>query len=107
MNYVILTMYAEGGVKKKVQAKSPNLDQLQQAVGGPIERLPYFTRIDTPIGEYARGVAYCNEDGKMCSPPMPQNQYATLSWWRSAEQRLDIIVGDAVFIAKTDEEVSI
>jgi hypothetical protein len=105
-NYVILTMFAEGGVTKKVQGRAPKLDQLQTAVKGPIETIPYFTWIDTPIGGYTCGVAYCNENSKLYSPRPPLNHYATTAWWRSAGAELpDMILGDAVFIARTDEAV--
>jgi hypothetical protein len=101
-NYVLITMKADGTLVKVVQRGKPTLTQLQQAVGGYIEIVPYFAR----LGEYNRGTAYCNEEGKIKRPSLPYNANATRAWefvHSLADQ--DNLVGDVLFVAKTDEEV--
>lgn len=64
----------------------PTLEQLQEAVDGYIERVPYFDTIDVS-GVVCGCVAYCNEDGKNLNLPM--NLGATRAWHHALQRILD------------------
>jgi len=67
------------------------LDDLQDAVEGFIEVVPYFFSIDDPeVGARVRCVAFCNEDGKLEAQPY---NLAAQSLWQDA---LDAFFADAL-----------
>lgn len=106
-NYVLITIGASGTHRKLVQSSKPTLDQMQKAVGGYIETVPCFTRLSWPLNTvYTRGAAYCNEYGKISDPPMSLNRAATLAWRQCIGRTTDMLVGDVLFVARTDEEVT-
>lgn len=79
--------------------KPPSLEWLQNAVGGFIEQVPYFTSMKN--GE--RAVAFCNEYGKL--KRMQINEAATQAWAAALERTTDdagplndILVGPVVVL---------
>jgi hypothetical protein len=106
-NYVIITMRVTGEVDKIIQAKGPKLEQLQKAVGGPIEIIPHFSQLavqqDGKIFAYNRGTCYCNEEGKLPHLDYPVNIPATDMWKGQYAYTDQWLVGDCVFVAKTTE----
>ena len=74
MSYVVYVIAADGRVERTTQPKMPSLEQLQAAVGGYIETVPYFTKL---LG-HKRGTAYCNEDGLALR--LPHNPRASAEW---------------------------
>lgn len=71
----------------------PGLDALQQAVGGYIERVPYF---NTYKGRDCDVV--CDEEGKLVGKDF--NHAATAAWWEAAPimRGQDHLVGDIAVI---------
>lgn len=74
MTYRITIFNVDGTVETMMQPKKPEYDQLSRAVGGYIETVPHMTTYDG----LTRGVAYCNEEGKLRG--LPFNQKATEAW---------------------------
>lgn len=99
MSYTVVVMSPDGRRVRTTQARRPDLDQLQRAVGGFIETVPHFTR----LGELRRGVAYCNEYGRLHR--LPLNADATTEWRKclgSGPFRYEpTLLGSVVFYAKT------
>lgn len=58
-------------------AKSPNLGELQRAVGGCIETVPHLTSF-TQAGRKVRCVAYADEEGRLKG--LPRNDAASKLW---------------------------
>lgn len=90
---------------------SPKLKELQAAVGGRIETVPYFDHIRVN-GERREAVAFCNEEGKVKG--LPVNRQATLIWAQVLDNNgmtirdehgdfLDMLVGP-VIVLYGDEE---
>lgn len=98
MAYRVFVLKTNGEVVISTQAKRPELDQLQKAVGGYIETLPGFTKFEG----LKRGTAYTNENG--IAEGLPFNQLATKAWLDNlAGQELwyqPHLLGDVVFYAK-------
>jgi hypothetical protein len=80
---------------------SPTLEQLQTAVGGHIEVVPYFTKFN---GEQC--VAFCNEEGKLVG--LPANRLAQMFWERAVGRRIsgDYLVGSIAIITGDDALLS-
>jgi hypothetical protein len=87
------------------------LGELQAAVGGYIETVPYFIDIEH-AGGLRKCVVFCNEEGKLHG--LPENPGATALWdaslkrqgldrFDAARNRLDHLVGD-IAIATGDAE---
>jgi len=85
--------------------KRPSLGLLQDAVGGYIETVPWFTQI---AGR--RCIAYCNEDGKL--EKMPLNRQATQLWHNALPppglmgpggEVVDYLVGPIAVVMGDDE----
>lgn len=74
----------------------PDLETLQKAVGGWIEKVPYFYQWE---GQAA--IAYCNEEGKLRR--LPFNQNATAAWMAQFELCDDVLVGDVVVLTGDEE----
>lgn len=99
MPYKIFIIKVDGTREETTQDKEPKLDQLQQAVGGPIETIPHFTKYE----DLSRGYAYCNEHGKRHG--LGENSRASVAWWSLLATdgrpfRRDVINGDVIFYAK-------
>lgn len=91
MSIKVLVVKATG--ECETQNIQPDLYDLQEIVGGPIE------------GVYGDGwAAYCNEEGKLLN--LPYNAVATelagSFGWQAASD--DVLVGDVVFFGPGDEE---
>lgn len=61
--YHVFTIATDGTVTKEEQKKAPDLAQLQKAVGGYIETIPYVTTFEHDGITYKRGTACANEEG--------------------------------------------
>jgi hypothetical protein len=71
----------------------PGLQELQEAVRGHIEVVPWFTAFcGFPC------VAFCNEEGKL--EGMPVNAVATMHWVMAVGRQIDndVLVGPVVII---------
>ena len=91
--YNIFIIRASGEVEHTTQPKAPKLDQLQAAVGGYIETVPYFTKFRM----CRRGRAYANEEGLLKGLPM---NYVASTAWRQNYNFATVLVGDVIFYAK-------
>jgi hypothetical protein len=73
----------------------PGLEELQEAVKGSIEVVPYFTAF---CGDPC--VAFCNEEGKLKG--MPVNTVANMHWVMAISRLVfkinDVLVGPVVII---------
>jgi hypothetical protein len=87
MPYVLITLKPDGTEEKKVYSKRPPLSDMQAAVGGLIEQIPWIT---TYKGE--KCIAYCNEDG--IGLELPENYHVSLGPW------LNPIYGNVIFEIK-------
>lgn len=92
--YHVFVIKANGEVTETEQAKAPGLEQLQAAVGGYIETVPYFRK----FRGYARGIAYANENGLM--ERLPLNSAATAAWAANGKGHSPL-VGDVIFFSKS------
>ncbi len=83
----------------------PSLGDIQRAVGGPIEMVPLFNRVQLSDRAVVSVVAYCNEEGK--GERLPINADATILWRRCMrDQGLvldDVLVGDVVILMGTPQ----
>jgi len=84
------TIKVDGGIITQEYMRPITLDELQAAVGGPIEMVPYFTRYK---GE--RCFAFCNEEGKGMG--LPPNKEATTLWYCQVVPE-DILVGNVIIV---------
>jgi hypothetical protein len=69
----------------------PPIEELQKAVGGYIETVPYFTKYKDK-----QCVAFCNEEGKLKG--LPYNSRATNDWGRNTPLSDDVLVGPVVIL---------
>jgi NADH:ubiquinone oxidoreductase subunit D len=104
MKGTILTITVEGVVTRQ-EATSPHiLSEIEKAVGGFIEGVPYFDQLRMN-GATIKCAAFCNEHGKL--EGMPVNAAAQSLWVTELErQRIpidDVLVGP-VAIVYGDEE---
>lgn len=99
--YTVYIFKANGVVVSGTQPKQPTLAQLQQAVGGYIETVPYFNA----YANLKRGTCYADEDGILKNKPV--NTKATELWRQNAERYgltlRQNLCGDVVFYAKFKE----
>lgn len=75
----------------------PSLEDLQAAVGGYIERVPFY---DNHNGQKA--IAFCNEEGKLKGKPI--NSVMTALWQGSCRTR-DVLVGDIIVLVGPASEL--
>jgi hypothetical protein len=109
-NYVVIVVTPNGGVTRTVQRKEPPLEQLQEAVDGPIQLIPHFSRLAVKDSKgkawaYERGMCYANEEGKLPHKQFPVNAFATQTWKGQYAYVDQWLVGNIVFVARTTEEV--
>jgi len=97
-----MLIYSPGSMTPKVTklAASPQLSDLQGAVGGYIEAVPYFQTIQR-FAKIQTCVAFCNEHGKLDG--LPINEHATWLWYRALERNKlcpsdDVLVGSIVVL---------
>lgn len=97
-----LTIIGVDGVVTTTEVTtSPTLEQMQEAVGGYIERVPYLDSYqDVPC------IAFCNEEGK--NKNMPYNPTAQQIWVEAVRKTIpsplwDTLVGP-ILILTGDEE---
>jgi hypothetical protein len=101
MPYILITLHENGSRSIERLKKQPTLEQLQKAVMGYIETVPYFTVLeDATTGRLSRGRAYCNENG--LAEGFRFNQQATQAWHSCLKKRgpfspLPTLTGPVVF----------
>jgi hypothetical protein len=102
MQGTMLVISPDGEVKRTALTAEPELETLQDAVGGWLEQVPYFLTMETLDG-LQPCIAFCNEEGKLSRPkPLPVNELAT-AHWAAAQTRAgvdldDVLVGNIVVI---------
>jgi hypothetical protein len=74
--------------------KVPTLAELQAAVGGYIETVPFFDKVEVD-GKAVPCIAFCNEEGKL--QRLPVNDLATFLWAQLGMQS-DFLVGPVCII---------
>jgi hypothetical protein len=86
----LYTLLPSGKVEATPLERLPTLEEMQRAVGGYIETVPYLDQYD---GKPC--VAFCNEEGKLKAEPI--NDRATGLWVQALKRRNmvpnDILVG--------------
>lgn len=98
MTYHVFTITPDGAVTHGEQPKAPELDQLQALVGGYIELIPGFHKLEYNGKVYSRGQAFADEDGHR--KRLTLNQRASIAWRKSAPLSRGQLVGPVVFCAK-------
>lgn len=79
-------------------ARLPNLKELQSALNGYIELVPFFSSCRPLFKDALRCEAYCNEDGKVIG--LPRNILATRLWHGIAPQMAgDYLAGPVIIIS--------
>lgn len=94
-----LTILKVDGTKTVTELdRAATLDELQAAVGGYIETVPFLEKYE---GDPA--VAFCNEEGKLNG--LPVNQTADNVWAANlaGTERWDVLVGDIVILTGDTE----
>jgi hypothetical protein len=95
----LTTITPSGNVTTLELDRLPTLEEMQRAVGGYIETVPYFDRFD---GKPC--VAFCNEEGKLQGEPI--NDRATGLWVTCLQSRNmvphDILVGAVAIVTGDD-----
>ncbi|UCI29442.1 DUF3846 domain-containing protein [Mesorhizobium sp. B4-1-4] len=74
MDGKLIVAYASGEITQRTLTKWPSLKELQEAVGGYIEKLPlptnrHFEECVDEHGNPQKCVAYCNEEGRLVGLP--------------------------------------
>jgi hypothetical protein len=97
--FSVVIIRQSGTIETTTQDKFPDLKQLQEIVGGPIEQVPSFTELN----EYTEGVAFCNEEGRFKEQSL--NSKATVFWLQNLGdgpfRYPPRLLGDVVYISKT------
>lgn len=101
MKGIILTLPVMDEITWK-KVDHPNiLKEIQEAVGGHIEAVPYFNKF-TWRSKKRDCVAFCNEEGKLKGLPM--NRRATLAWCEALKMiPADVLVGNIAIVMGDDE----
>lgn len=107
--YTVTLIKANGAMSSIEQDLTPDLQQLQNGIGGGlIELIPYFSRYD---GRDC--VAFVDEEGKIKG--LPFNAMATAAWSvvlnerfpRSAGKPMgDYLCGDVIIVAGNKEDLA-
>lgn len=97
MAYEVLIIKTTGDIIRSTQPKAPTYEQQTAAVGGFIETVPCFTKVD----HLSRGTAYVNEEGWLHGLPI---NLRAMDLWRKSCPKGDpermILCGDVIFFAK-------
>jgi hypothetical protein len=90
-------IYRAGSERPEVQelVAPPELEWLQGIVGGYIEGIPHWDRIEW-CGASRPCIAFCNENGKLDG--LPLNRTATREWYAIVGIVPDVLVGDVVVL---------
>lgn len=100
-----LTIISPDGVITYKDVAAPLLDDLQEAVEGSIETVPYWTRWhDRSTRQEFPCVAFCNEEGKLKG--LEANLVATFLWQVNSPRGRatgDLLVGPVVIVTGDDE----
>jgi hypothetical protein len=109
-NYVVIIVKPDGSCIATIQRKEPSLKQLQEAVDGPIQMIPHFSRLAIKDSKkktwaYERGTCYANEEGKLPHKQLVVNAFATQMWKGQYAYVDQWLVGNIVYVARTTEEV--
>ena len=80
MRGTMITIGTDGGVEAVHLREPPKLEDLQKAVGGSLELVPYWSDYFHE-GALHRCLVYCNEEGKIKN--LPPNPKAQTLWERS------------------------
>jgi hypothetical protein len=93
----ITIVRAGGDIERREVTASVPLDDLQKAVGGYIETVPYFETF-----EGNRCVAFRNEEGKLQG--LPVNETMTRLWYEAVPGMAgqDVLVGDIIVLQGDD-----
>ena len=91
--YTLTTIQPDGSMTVAQQPTRPTLEQLQAAVGGYVELIPYF---DNHQGQGCK--AYGDEEGKLKGKPL--NPEATRLWAEAVRPHAlaDHLVGPVVIV---------
>ena len=87
----ITIIHIDGHLSISKLDEGNEFDELQKAVGGYIESIPYF--------ELFNGIpceAYCNEEGKLDG--LPVNHAATSLWEEQVPGARDLFAGDRLIL---------
>lgn len=88
----LIIIRTNGSMERRDLTAAPELEELQKAVGGYIEKLPHFSQFE---GKPA--VAFCNEEGKLRG--LDLNPRATEVWASNTSGRIiDRLCGDVAII---------
>lgn len=105
-NNVKIIVRSDGSVEKKLfrHGHRFSLEELQEGVSGYIQVVPHFHLLSYDGHTYERGTAYVNEDGGVLKTPLPPNPRASLMWGAQYSNAWTLL-GDLVYVARTDEEL--
>lgn len=100
----MVVIKALGGTEVKTFNRRPDLQELQEKVGGFIEAVPDFTRYSVRQKDGTRiaqeCIVYCNEQGKLGG--MQINRMATEEWGECLTNKgaslNDSLVGDVIVL---------
>jgi hypothetical protein len=96
--YIATVLKVDGSIMTQELDKSPDLQKLQEFVGGYIERVPLWT---TYMGR--RCNVYADEEGKLYNKPL--NVRATQMWQKAiAPRQAYPLVGDIVIVTTQPKE---
>jgi hypothetical protein len=95
MNGEMIIIKAEGfSIPQTEKLKAPpSLETLQAIVGGLIEKVPEFDRVNVG-GQTFKCVVYCNEEGKINN--LKINLAASMYWHMVQQKIIDVLFGDVV-----------
>lgn len=100
----LLIMKVDGGSEIRDVSEGDAFHQVQWAVGGYAEPIVGWTALKIN-GEIQRGVAFCDEEGKIKGRGI--NVKATKIWYQKLKARgqstADFLVGDVVFLFGKEE----
>ena len=103
----MLTISVNGTIKTTPLTAPPDLQTMQNAVGGYIEQVPLFLSIERDGAVHECNV-FCNEEGKLHH--LPLNEAATLLWdlairrsgrvslFNAGGKPADVLVGDIIVL---------
>jgi len=101
MPFKIITIAPDGKIVCETHKKHPGWKEIQGYVDGMFQVCPYFTSMELDGKKYKRGIAYCNEEGKIKG--MAFNPIASALWLKSCpkgEPDRMLIAGPLLFVVK-------
>lgn len=91
----MVTLKADGGHAMRLIDPEDCLADVQAAVGGHLEVVPYL-KLFAWEGTTYPCKAFCDEEGKLKGKPL--NEAATYLWHAQLPNTLDVLVGDIAFV---------